>query len=266
MIVFVEYVLIDNFIIDFIILYSVCKLLKISISRLRLVGASLLGVGFAFATPYLVLNNAILFIIKLLMGVILVYVGLPIKKIKQFILAYLAFLFLTFLLGGICYGLQGFVSSAKINNGAIEYTADFPVSLIIFAVFIFILLGNNLLQAMKSSKQNIKLDINFLGKTIRFYALVDSGNQLIDKKTKLPITFLSRKKFETAYENFNLKGASSYEYIMCKTVAGNKFLDTITIDKMIIDNKITLKNVRIALYDFDKTQSFNAILSANLIN
>ena len=133
MIVYVEYVLLDNFIIDFIIFYSVAKILKLKIQKVRIVLACVLGVGFAFAIPFINITNIILFLIKLLMGVILVYVAFSFTKLKQFFLTYLSFIFLTFLLGGICYGLQGFVQSTKVINGTISYVNDFPVSLIIVA-------------------------------------------------------------------------------------------------------------------------------------
>ena len=53
---------------------------------------------------------------------------------------------------------------------------------------------------------------------------------------------------------------------MCKTITGTKILDTILVDKMIVENKTTILNARIALYDFDNKQEFNAIISTNLIN
>ncbi len=266
MIVYVEYVLLDNFIIDFIIFYSVAKILKLKIQKVRIVLACVLGVGFAFAIPFINITNIILFLIKLLMGVILVYVAFSFTKLKQFFLTYLSFIFLTFLLGGICYGLQGFVQSTKVINGTISYVNDFPVSLIIVAIFIFFILGKNLYSTIKLKKRFISISIFYKGKELKLNALIDSGNQLIDGKTKLPISFLSKQDFIKNFGQIDFCNNSTYENLMCKTITGTKILDTILVDKMIVENKTTILNARIALYDFDNKQEFNAIISTNLIN
>ena len=265
MVVYIEYVLLDNFIIDFIIFYSVAHILKLNLIKWRITLACIVGVGFAFAIPYININNAILFIIKLSMGVILVYIAFSLKSLKKFILTYLVFVFLTFLLGGICYGLQGFVQSPKIMNGTISYVNEFPVSLIILAIFVFFIIGKNLYSSIKLKKKFAKIQIYHAGHQLKLNALIDSGNQLIDDKTKIPISFLSKKAFCETFGQINFQQNSTHENLLCKTITGTKVLDTILIDKMVIDNHITILNARIALYDFNKKQDFNAIISMNLI-
>ena len=265
MVVYIEYVLIDNFVIDFIILYSLGKILKLHINYVRLVLASLLGVIFAFLTPYLSVYNILLLLLKFAMAIVLVFVAFKFKKTKNFVIAWLCFLFLTFLLGGVCYGLQGLLQSAKILGGAFAYENSFPVSLIILAVFVFIILGSNLFNYIKTNKTHANISIVFNGQTKNFVALVDSGNQLIDEKTKMAISFLNRKDFLNYFGVVDFKNILTYENILCKTVAGSKLLDTITVDKIIVDKKITILNARIALYNFDSTQDFNAIISSNLL-
>ena len=267
MVVYIEYVILDNFIIDFIILFCTAKLTKLEIKKWRIFASCILGVAFAFLTPYISIHNVILFIIKLLMGVILVYVALPIKRIRQFLLAYFIFIFLTFLLGGICYGLQGFVQTAQIVDGAFTYTSEFPVSLIILAVFVFVLLGNNLYNAIKSKKKFARIAVLYNGAKLQLNALIDSGNQLIDGQTKLPISFLSRSEFIKKFGAIDFRHDATYENLLCKTITGTKLLDTILIDKLIIlENHSTILNARIALYDFDCRQNFNAIISENMVN
>ena len=265
MVVYVEYVLIDNFVIDFIILYCLGKILKLHINYARLILSSFLGVAFAFLTPYLSINDIFLLLLKFAMAVVLVFLAFRFQKTKAFIIAWFCFLFLTFLLGGVCYGLQGLLNSAKILGSTFAYENSFPISLIILAVFIFIILGSNLFNYIKTNKAHANVSIVFNGQTKHFVALVDSGNQLIDEKTKIAISFLSRKDFFSYFGITDFKKILTYENILCKTVAGSKMLDTITVDKIIIDKKITILNARIALYNFDSNQDFNAIISSNLL-
>ena len=158
------------------------------------------------------------------------------------------------------------MQSTQIVDGTISYVNDFPVSLIIVAIFIFIIIGKNLYSTIKLKKRYVNICIFYKGKELKLNALIDSGNQLIDGKTKLPISFLSKQDFINNFGQIDFCNNSTYENLLCKTITGTKILDTILVDKMIVENKTTILNARIALYDFDNKQEFNAIISTNLIN
>ena len=265
MVVYIEYVLLDNFIIDFIILYCVGNVLKLQKNYLRIILASLVGVAFAFTMPYIVLYNIVLFIIKLLMGVIIIFICYKFNNVKSFFLAYTLFIFLTFLLGGICYGLQSFVQTPIVTGNSITYNNSFPISLVVLSVFVFFILFKNLYNSIKLKQKIAIIDIFFQNKKLTINALIDSGNQLLDTQTKLPISFLDRQDFIKTFGQINFKEDLTYENLLCKTISGSKLLDTILVDKLIINKKITFLNARIALYDFDKKNNYKAIISNNLI-
>ena len=264
MVVYVEYVLIDNFIIDFILFYCLAKILKLKISILRFSLALLLGSGFAFLTPILHLNTVLTFIFKLLCGIVLVATAFKIKKIGKFFACYVLFIFLTFLLGGICFGLQSFLQSPTTLNGAFTYSSHFPIAIIFLAVFLFVVLGKNLFFFLKSHKKYASLEIVFQEMKYSCNALVDSGNQLIDDETKLAITFLSKRVLSKALA-IDLAKNPTYKKFVCNTVVGSKVVDTIVVDRMIIDKKITILNARIAFFEFQQGQDYDAIVSSNLI-
>lgn len=261
MIVYIEYVLLDNFIIDFLILYAVAKILKLRISKARFLLALVLAVGFAVITPFLNIAGALLFFVKLLMGAIIVGVAFKLIKVKQFILAYLCFVFATFLMGGICYGLQGFFSGMQIIGTRIDYQSDFPISLIFIGIGVFYLGGKNIYFALRQKKHNARICVVFCGHTLELLALVDSGNQLLDESTKRPITFISRLKFSSVTTSAidKLRG---YEQVICSTVGGKyNVVDTFIVDKLIVSNGKTLINARVAVVDLSTNQGCDAIIS-----
>ncbi len=261
MIVYIEYVLLDNFIIDFLILYAVAKILKLRILKLRFLLALVLAVGFAFVTPFLDIAGALLFLVKLLMGAIIVGVAFKLCKVKQFVLAYLCFIFATFLMGGICYGLQGFVSGMQILGKQINYQSDFPISLIFVGMAIFYIGGKNIYFALRQKRHNARICATFCGHTLELLALVDSGNQLLDEHTKRPITFISRLKFSSVATGAVDK-MRGYEQVICSTVGGKyNVVDTFLVDKLVVSNGKTLVDARVAVVDLSTKQGCDAIVS-----
>ncbi len=261
MIVYIEYVLLDNFIIDFLILYAVAKILKLHISKIRFLLALALAVGFAFITPFLNIAGALLFLVKLLMGAIIVGVAFRLCKIKQFILSYLCFVFATFLMGGICYGLQGFISGMQILGTQVNYQADFPISLIFVGISIFYIGGKNLYFALRQKRHNARICAIFCGQTLDLLALVDSGNQLLDESTKRPITFISRLKFSSVATSAVDK-MRGYKQMICSTVGGKyNVIDTFLVDKLVVSNGKALVDARVAVVDLSTQQGCDAIIS-----
>ncbi len=261
MIVYIEYVLLDNLIIDFLILYSVAKILKLRIANLRFFLSLCVAVAFALLTPILNINSGVLFIVKLLMGMIIVGVAFCFSKIKQFMLAYLCFIFATFLMGGICYGLQGFVSGMQIMGTQVNYQSDFPISLIFVGAGIFYIGGKNIYFALQQKRHNTWIYAEFCGQVLELLALIDSGNQLLDERTKLPITFISRLKF-CSITSRGIEKMRGYEKVICSTASGKyNVVDTFLVDKLIISNKKTIVNARVAVIDLSTNQGCDAIVS-----
>lgn len=264
MIVYVEYVLLDNLVIDFLILYAVSKLLKLSISKIRFMFALPLAVAFAFITPFLALNTVLLFLVKLTMGIIIVAVAFKTNLLKQFILSYLCFIFMTFLMGGICYGLQGFISGMQILGTSINYSSDYPISLIFIGAFIFFIGGKNLYFALRQRKNNAHITICLGNQSVHLMALVDSGNQLVDDENHLPITFVSRPVFQKL-STTKICEMNGYKQMICSTVGSSyNVIETLLVNKLIIDTNRTFLNARIAVIDLNTKQGCDAIISEKM--
>lgn len=260
MVVYVEYVILDNAVIDFIILYAVAKLLKLQILKLRFLLALVLAVAFAFVTPLLNLGGLLIFVVKLLMGVIIVAAAFKVRRAKQFALAYLCFMFMTFLMGGICYGLQGFMSGMQVLGSGVSYEADYPISLVILGAFVFFLGGKNLYFALRQRKHNTRVTLIHNERCLDLMALVDSGNQLLDEETHLPITFVSRLAFSKLGLG-RLCAIESYKQMVCSTVGSSyNVIETLVVDKIIVDGKEFL-NARVAVIDLSTKQGCDAIIS-----
>ncbi len=100
MTVYIEYVLIDNFIIDYSLLKVALTLTGAPVSKRRLFLCGILGATVAVAFPLLDFNAVLTAVIKLLSGGLLVCLSAKFKSVKQGYKTGAIFLLLTFAVGG----------------------------------------------------------------------------------------------------------------------------------------------------------------------
>ena len=100
MVVFIEYVLIDNFFIDFMLLKTTYVIMNITTKKSRLVVASVIGAGVSLVFPLITLTNILTLTIKLLVGVLMVLISYKFTTFRSFYISVVVFLTLTFLAGG----------------------------------------------------------------------------------------------------------------------------------------------------------------------
>lgn len=103
--VYVEYVLIDNFIIDYLLLNATLVLTGGEKRKVRLVLCAILGAIISLLFPLFGEDNPIMPIIKILCGLTLVGFCRKHACFREFYIDCLVFLFLTFLLGGAIVGV-----------------------------------------------------------------------------------------------------------------------------------------------------------------
>ena len=192
MIVYIEQVLIDNFIINFFILLCLKFIFKAKIKRINMALSSLLGSIIALILPILQLNLYFNFIIKILLSLSMVAILRKYRKITEFLLFYLTFVLITFLFGGACLFL---LMTFDKNFIVINYNSySLPLGVIVVIVFFIMIIIKNIFKNIYKRKNlnnyiyKIKLFNN--NKCDEILAFLDSGNFLKDSLTNKPITIV----------------------------------------------------------------------------
>jgi stage II sporulation protein GA (sporulation sigma-E factor processing peptidase) len=192
-----------NLLFDSLLLYLSAIFLKRKIKIWRLIAGGFIGsliILFSF-TPLQTYSNHP--ISKLLFSVVMVLVVFGFKRLSFFIKALMTLYVTTFLIGGALIGAHYFVQfdaemSTKVMIANVTGFGD-PIS------WLFVMLGfpvawhfsKRNIEGMEMTKiqydqiVNVTLKIN--GDSYTFKGLVDSGNQLYDPITKLPVMFVSIK-------------------------------------------------------------------------
>ena len=197
MIVYVEYVLFENMIIDGLILFLVSKTLKNKTNWWGIVVASFLGAIFALISAKINGFSFLSILTKLVYCFFMAYfLDFSLKKIfKKFFLIFVY----TFLFGGFVLFAFKFFGVSTQSALSLQYNLNFPVVGMIGLIVIFAMMVCYHIKKVLAKKKissflyDIKLLIN--NKTKTLCGFLDTGNTLKNKDGK-PVLMISEKALE----------------------------------------------------------------------
>lgn len=280
--VYIEYVILDNLIINAIIIFLTSKLLKINFNRTNILLASVLGAAFAVVMPFINLNAVLFIIVKFLIGLAMVTLLKKWMHILELVITYVVFLFMTFAMGGVCFGLIYIFRGSTQNALSLIYIADTPIGIILLIViasgYILLNLFNNFYKRRTITNFLYSVTFYYLKNSIRTNAFLDTGNMLsIDNKPVVLINYLIFSKLFDRVKvtdillgninNLPLKNAK-YMYISGVANKKNKML-VFEIDQLLIEDQdetkiITNFMVGLSLNKFNNMVEYNALLNPQL--
>jgi len=266
--VYIEFAIVDNFVIDLLLLIATKKILKLETKKWQIVLATCFATTYAVFSPYIKIYGILLFILKLCVGAIIICIAFCPKTLKKFYLELVVFMFLTFLLGGICLALNLTSHSVEYTIDGTIYSFDFPLSLLVASVCIFWFLGEKLVKYFSRNKQISKFvyDVEiFFGNTkIKTKGYLDSANYVFDKQNHCPVIFVSQIKY-LEFLNKNFERAKDFRQIQISTMSDKKQqIPCFSLDKIVIyfdGKKIIHNNITLAL----SQQNFSRNTSADLL-
>ena len=177
MIIYIEYVIINNFVIDFLLLYTTFLLTGKKIKRFRLILCAILGAIISLVFPLIKLKGIFLTVIKFLVGTLLVLLSSSFKTKKEFFINLIIFYLLTFTLGGIIFGV--------LSISGIEKAKELVIALLFIPAFLLLYAIKRVFTYLYRRKNVESLifdtEIEFNGAKIKGRAFLDTGNQLYYK-------------------------------------------------------------------------------------
>ena len=160
---YIEWIVLINFLLDFMILYGTKRILKINTSHKRLVLGSIIGSLTTFIL-YLKITNINLLIIKIIISIIMIIISYGFKYILKNLLY---FYLISFQLSGLIYLLD-------LNTNKIFYY----FILIIGCIFVIIILLNEIKSWKYKLKDKYIVKIIIKKKVYLLEGIIDTGNQL----------------------------------------------------------------------------------------
>lgn len=196
MTIYVDVVLIENLIMNYIILLATGLILKTKLKHLRLIIASLLGAIYSIVAYINFLEIYSNFFLKILLSVIIVYIAFNPQTMKKMWKSLLIFYLTSFVFGGAAFALIYIIRPQDIlmKNGLFLGTYSLKtVILAAIVAFIVIITAFTIVKTKVTKKDmfcNIEIKLN--GKILKTKALIDSGNMLKEPITNTPVVVIER--------------------------------------------------------------------------
>jgi len=230
--IYLDLILILNFILDFILLISTGLILKRKINIKLITIGSFIG-SLSILILFYNINSIELFILKLILSIIMIIISYPRKSIKYILYNLLIFYIVSIFLGGFLYMLNIMISYKHIgliffNNGL---SINFIITIIISPLILFLYIKE---QKIIKNKYNNYYSVNIYikNKEIKLIGYIDSGNNLSFKGN--PVILIDKRKVIFLNEG--------YRVIPYKVVNNIMMLKIYKCDKVVINNKI-YKNI-----------------------
>ena len=191
MTIYIDVVLIENLIMNYIIIYATAIVLKNKKTHLRFFLASMLGAIYTIIAYMPILEIYSNIILKILLSIIIVYIAYNPQTVKKMWKDLVIFYLVSFVFGGVAFSLIYIIKPQEVlmRNGL--FLGTYPLKTIALGTivaFVLIILTVKIIKTKISKKDmfcNIEIKIN--EQIIKTKAMVDTGNLLKEPITNTPV-------------------------------------------------------------------------------
>lgn len=191
MTIYIDVVLLENLIMNFIILLATGLILKEKIKKTRLLLSSLLGAIYSVVSYMSILEIYSSMILKIILSIVIIYIAFNPQTMKKMWKDLLIFYLTSFVFGGAAFALIYIVKPQEIlmKNGL--FLGTYPLKTIILGAIIAFIVIMTAFTVVKSkiTKKDMFCQVSILlnGKNIETIAMIDTGNLLKEPITNTPV-------------------------------------------------------------------------------
>ncbi len=237
--IYIDELLILNFIIDYVLLDFTSNILKINTTFIRKILGCLIG-ELSILYLFIDFNNITLLLFKLFIGILIIRISFIYNDIKTYIKTLIYFYIFSFLLGGTLYYF-------KIEN-LIKY--EFFLILIPIIMNIYKKIAYDLKNII-STKYKVTIYLNN-GNILYLNGLMDTGNNLIDPYTHKKVIIINKKVNE------------DYILVPYKTISDSGLLKCFKPKKVYIDGLGERNDILVGIVN-KKFIGFNCLLNNKIM-
>ncbi len=229
MTIYIDIILLINFIIDLLLLLSVSFLLKRRASLTRIIISSSIA-SLSTLLLFVIHNNFLLLIYKLLTSIIMIIITFKYNNFHYFKDNLIYLYIISIVLGGTIYLINNQISS--INNGLIFTSNNLKINLFLLIIITPIIIYKYLKTTKNyqiTYSNYYDIDIYYNDLCIKGTAFLDTGNNLKDPYFKRPIILINKELINEPVKTF----------LVPYSVVNNQkgLLEVFSPKKIIVNNK-----------------------------
>ena len=254
--VYIEYVIIDNVVIDYLLMKAAFTVIGKKYGKGRLFICSVLGAGAALVFPLLNFNALLTAVIKILVGASLTLFAAKYKNIKEYLFITSVFLLFTFISGGFVTALYELLQ--------IPFSEEISIGLVIIPVYFCVKICTetvkNIYKRRSVLRSVVDAELFANGNRLKVKGLIDTGNALYYKGT--PVIVANYDVGKTF-----ISPAVKIERYFFGTASGEGKMFLIKLDKIKIfyrDKENIYNNVMLGITKNDIGTGYDVILHPSL--
>lgn len=270
-VVYVDVLVITNLIINYFLLHTVSKIMRLKTKRPRLILGAAAGAAYSLVIFLPMLSFTYSSAMKLILSVVIVLITFGFMRERRFFLTIFVFYAVNFAFAGIMFTLWLFFAppGLMLNNGVVYFDIS-PLMLILLSTFAYMIIRLFSMLFSHRSPKNLEYDLFIFAENrgVTMKALMDTGNSLMDIFTETPViivnieyikkiipeslksTFKAMLNNDTVSHDFTVdEWGKRFRVIPFSTVSGQGLLPAFKPDKIIIsqsDKSYTLNDIYVA--------------------
>lgn len=218
MTLYIDIILLENIIMNYIIILATGMICRVNIKQFRVLLSSLLGAIYAILMYVLDFKIYTSQITKILISICMVYIAFNSANIKIMIKQLLIFYLTSFCFGGAAYYLLYCVKPNLIKSMNGFLIGTYPIKIALLGGILGFFIINISFKVIKSklNKKDMLYDVDIYYKEEKssIKAILDTGNLLTDPITSTPVLIVEAQKLKNILSEEILK---NIENILCGT-------------------------------------------------
>ncbi|MFA5523566.1 MAG: sigma-E processing peptidase SpoIIGA [Tissierellales bacterium] len=235
MYIWVEYLLLENMVINLLLLHLTGRFTKTEANNIRLLLASFIGAIYALVIFFPSFRFMTKFTIKVSISVLLIIVAFNPTKIKKVVRLIATFYVIAFIFAGASLALFYLAGVDAYAGDGIFYIKNFPIKVLVLAISISYILikivWGYIHSILIKSKIYIPIIVSLNNKTVEIIGLLDTGNLLRDPLTQIPVIIIQfsaikellPKEVQNIFEKYKENDLHVISEIMVENVTKMKF-------------------------------------------
>ena len=197
MTVYIDIVIIENLIINYFLILITTQIIGIKTKEINMLLASLLGSVYTLFIFLPKLNFLTNIIGKCIVVIIMMIISINRKKVAVILKASITFFMISFMFVGICFFFSLIQNNYDITKAFVieKYSSKY----LIFAAIIIYIIFNRVIFYIKDrisiSSLIYDLEMNIDGEVIKLKGFLDTGNELVEPLTSLPVLIAEKHYF-----------------------------------------------------------------------
>ena len=237
--IYIDELLFLNFIIDYIIISTLAYIMKINVKRIRILLGCTIG-ELSIIYLFINMNTTMLWLFKLILGIIVVYTTFGFNDIKTFIKTFINFYIISFFLGGILY----YFKNENLLNYS-YYLLMIPIIMNIYKYFSYDI------KNVFSLKYKVTIYLNN-GQILYLSGYMDTANKLTEPYSNKKVIIINKKVEE------------DYFFVPYQTIDNSALLKCFRPKKVYIDGLGERKDIVVGIIN-KKFVGYNCLLNYKLM-